>query len=326
VIVLKLPTLDVTRLAADYSAAVRAAHSKLELRAIRERNEAETDPHIDHVHDYCDANELMAESVDLQLGRHWNWCDIADDITIASNRAKAAGFHLSRILVACEYSGIVRDAFAARGHSVMSCDILPTESPGNHYQGDARDLLNDGWHMMIAHPPCTYLCNSGVKHLVRDGQKINPDRWELMRDGAEFFRDLGDAPIDKIVRENPVMHKYAREIAGTDGADQYIQPYDFGHDVSKRTGLWLHNLGPLVADPANHVSPRMTTYGGKAVKRWGNQTPCGADKAAPGKDRGKDRSKFFTGIAAAMADQWGGITKTLTAPVQAQPIGQMALL
>jgi len=323
--IIRLPQLDVTRLAADYSAAVRAAHSALELQAIRDRNAAEIDPEIDHIHDFTDAADLMADAVLLQLGHVTDWSELADDMTIAAGRAKAAGFHLSRILVACEYSGTVRDAFAARGHSVLSCDVLPTDSPGPHYQGDVRDILNDGWHLMIAHPPCTYLCNSGVKHLVRDGQKINPERWDAMREGAEFFRDLGEAPIERIARENPIMHKYAAEIVGS-RADQFIQPWEYGHDVSKRTGLHLKNLPKLESDPANHIAPRLVKYRGKIVKRWANQSPCGADSMGPSADRGHKRSGFFTGIAEAMADQWGGIKERLTArPAAAASVRQLEL-
>ncbi len=320
----RLPQLDVTRLAADYSAAVRAAHSDLELKAIRDRNESETDTEIDHVHDYIDANDLLADAVALQLGHVDDWSGLAADMLIAQQRAKAAAFQLSRVLIACEYSRTVASAFEARGHSVISCDVLPAEAPGNHYQGDVRDIINDGYHLMIAHPPCTYLCNSGVKHLVRGGQRIDPQRWEDMREGAEFFRDLGQAPIDRIARENPIMHKYAVEIIGR-RADQYVQPHEFGHDHSKKTGLHLDGLPPLVKDPAQFVPGRDAIYKGKPVKRWANQSPCGADSMGPSADRGHKRSGFFTGLADAMANQWGGITRTLTAPAEALPIGQMEL-
>lgn len=314
----RLPRLDVTRLAADFSAAVRAAHSDLELRAIRDRNEAETDPDIDHVWDYTDTGQLMADAVALQIPGNPDISDFDEEMRTAWARAKETGFRLSRILVACEWSGMVRDAFAARGHDATSCDVLPSDQPGKHYQGDARDVLGDGYHVMVAFPPCTYLCNSGVKHLVRGGRRIDPPRWDAMREGAEFFRDLGEAPIDKIARENPIMHKYAREIVGR-GADQYVQVHDFGDDASKRTGLWLDNLPELEADPADYVEPRIIEYpkgSGRMVKRWANQSPCGADKRGPSADRGHLRGKTYAGIAKAMAETWGGIREALRRPAQ----------
>lgn len=114
-----------------------------------------------------------------------------------------------KILVACEYSGTVRDAFAAKGHDAWSCDLLPTDRPGNHFQGNVLDYLDQGWDMMIAHPPCTYLANSGVCHLHKDSK-----RWDLLKEGAAFFKALLDAPIEKIAVENPIMHKYAKELIG----------------------------------------------------------------------------------------------------------------
>ena len=306
----RLHKLDVTRLAADYSAAIRAAHSEAELQAIRDRNATEQNPGFDHVHDFTDANDMMAAAVQQQVAHVDDWSDFADEMNDASQRAKAADFHLSRVLVGCEFSRTVASAFEARGHSVMSCDLKPAEAPGPHYQGDVRDIINDGWHLGIFHPDCTYLANSGVKHLVRGGQRINPDRWDDMREGAEFFRDIEAAPIERIARENPIMHCYAREIVGRK-ADQYIQPNRYGHDVSKKTGLWLKDLPKLVDDPANHVAPRQVTYKGKLVDRWANQSPCGADSRGPSATRGHDRSVFFSGIASAMADQWGHIMAKL---------------
>ena len=191
-----------------------------------------------------------------------------------------------RVLVACEFSGIVRDAFTARGHSAMSCDVLPTESdPINHWQGDVLDVLGWGWDLMIAHPPCTYLANSGVRWLYKDGEP-DEDRWLRMADGAEFFRALLNAPIPRIAVENPIMHKYAREIVGR-GPDQYVQPWQYGHPETKATGLWLKGL-PLLT-PTNVVDGREPRV----------------HHASPGPDRWKERSRTLTGIAEAMADQWG---------------------
>lgn len=290
--------LDVRRLAADFSAAVRRVHTEQQLARIQSTGDA---------HLFYDANDIMAEAVTAQAGRGWNWSDYADDINAAWDRAREYNYKLSRVLVACEFSATVRDVFAAAGHDAMSCDVLPTENPaGKHYQGDVRDILSDGFDLMIAHPPCTYLANSGVKHLVKNGQRVNPERWQAMREGAEFFRDLGDAPIPRIARENPVMHCYAREIVGR-RADQYIQPHQYGHDVSKKTGLWLDGLKPLTSDPAEHVAPRIVTYRGRKVKRWSNQSPCGADRTPPSDDRGHIRSRFFSGIARAFCAQWTGL-------------------
>jgi hypothetical protein len=312
----RLPAIDVTRLAADYSAAIRASHTEAELAKIRGIQAIEPDPAIDHAHDFVDANDCMAEAVTKQLGDGWSWCDHVEDIEKAATRSKLAGWHLCRVLVGCEWSGAVREAFKARGHDAMSCDIIDTAIPGKHYAGDVRDVLGDGWHMLIAFPPCTYLCNSGVKHLVRNGQRINPERWDQMHDGAEFFRDLGEAPIERIARENPIMHKYAAEIIGS-RADQFIQPYEFGHDVSKRTGLHLKNLSELAPDPADYVPPRADVYRGKPVKRWANQSPCGADRLGPSVDRGHKRGATFAGIANAMADTWGGIKQVAKGARQA---------
>lgn len=201
-----------------------------------------------------------------------------------------------KVLVACEFSGIVRDAFAALGHDAWSCDLLPSERPGNHIQGDVLTVLSDGWDLMIAHPPCTYLSNSGVRHLYVDGKKEkgrNEARWRSMELAAEFFRKLLDAPIPRLAIENPVMHRYGKTIIGRE-QNQTIQPYQFGEDASKATCLWLKNLPPLV--PTDVIK--------KA--RYANQTASGQNKLAPSPDRWKDRSRTYEGIAAAFAYQWGG--------------------
>ena len=317
----RLHRLDVTRLAADFSQSVRAAHSEAELRAIRDRNAAETDPGIDHVHDFTDANDLMADAINCQwsgladfTGNDWSWSDFADEIEDAWKRAKASGFNLSRILIGCEFSGTVRDAFAARGHSVMSCDILPTEAPGAHYQGDVRDILNDGWHMAIMHPPCTYIAACQLWRCLPKHAAKHPGRAAKKVEALEFVRDLGEADIDKMCVENP------KSCIGTEGVlpgfvHQMVQPNRFGHDHSKETYLWRRNLPELLDDPANHIAPRIVTKkNGKKAQRWANQVDeSGADRMGPSADRGHKRSVFFTGFAEAMADQWGGIAAKLTA-------------
>ena len=191
-----------------------------------------------------------------------------------------------RVLVACEFSGIVRDAFASRGHDAWSCDYLPTEREGNHIQGDVRDILEEGWDLMIAHPPCTYLANSGVRWLHE-----RPERWEKLEEAAEFFRTLLNAPIKRICVENPIPHKYAIELIGRK-YDQIIQPYQFGEPYSKATCLWLKNLPPL--------KPTKILTRGIEQKVW---------KEPPSLERWKNRSRTYPGIAKAMAEQWGNLDK-----------------
>jgi hypothetical protein len=186
-----------------------------------------------------------------------------------------------RVLVACEFSGVVREAFRKQGHDAWSCDLLPTEIPGQHIQGDVRDILDDGWDMMIAHPPCTYLANSGVSWLYRKA-----GRWEKMREGAMFFKTILEADIPKICVENPIMHKYAVEIIRR-RQDQVIQPWMFGHGETKATCLWLKNLPEL--EPTDMVDGREQRL---------HYLP-------PSKDRWKLRSITYQGIADAMAAQWG---------------------
>ena len=193
-----------------------------------------------------------------------------------------------RLLVACEYSGVVRDAFIARGHDAMSCDLLPTDVVGPHYQGDVRDVLCDGWDMMIAHPPCTYLASSGLHW-----NKRIPGREALTEEALEFVRLLLDAPIPRIALENPV----GRISTAIRKPDQIVQPWWFGDDASKRTCLWLKNL------PALKETKRLP---GDDKTRRANQTPSGQNKLGPSEDRWKLRSVTYPGIAAAMAEQWGG--------------------
>lgn len=194
-----------------------------------------------------------------------------------------------RVLVACEYSGTVRDAFKAKGHDAWSCDILPTDTEGQHYQCDVREVLNQGWDLMIAHPPCTYLTNSGVTWLHRD-----PSRWQKLDDAADFFRTLLNAPIPHICIENPIMHKHAKERIGVHQS-QVIQPWMFGHMEQKATCLWLKGL-PLLKQ-TNDVKAEMLRLPDAQRQRlhW----------LPPSKDRWKIRSKTFQGIADAMAAQWG---------------------
>ena len=195
-----------------------------------------------------------------------------------------------KVLVACEYSGRVRDAFIKRGHNAMSCDLLPTDSPGPHYQGDVRDVLNNDWDLLVAHPPCTYMTNSGVSWLHKD-----PERWELLDDAAAFFNLFLDAPIERIAVENPIMHKYAKERIGNRKQSQVIQPWMFGHMEQKGTCLWLKNL-PLL-QPTNNVKAAMMELPDNERQRL-HYLP-------PSKDRWKLRSTTYQGIADAMAAQWG---------------------
>jgi len=192
-----------------------------------------------------------------------------------------------KVLVACEYSGKVRDAFIKRGHDAMSCDLLSTDSPGPHYQGDVLDILNDGWDLMIAHPPCTYLAVSGLHW-----NKRVLGRAEKTEKALSFVQALMDAPIDKIAIENPVSCISSR----IRKPDQIVQPWWFGHDASKKTCFWLKNLPALVE--TNRLP-------GDDKTRRANQTASGQNKLGPSADRWKIRSETYQGIANAMAEQWG---------------------
>jgi hypothetical protein len=194
-----------------------------------------------------------------------------------------------KVLVACEYSGIVRDAFAAKGHDAWSCDILPTESPGNHFQGDVLEHLDKGWDLMIAHPPCTHLAVSGARWFT-EGKKP----WSLQEEALDFVRKLLDAPINKIALENPVS-VISTKIRKP---NQIIQPFEYGHDVTKKTCLWLKNLPNL--KPTKIVKPDIVLVNGKKMSRMHYES-----FKLPSKERSKVRSKFYTGSAEAMADQWG---------------------
>jgi hypothetical protein len=179
-----------------------------------------------------------------------------------------------RVLVACEYSGRVRDAFLARGHDALSCDLLPTEVAGPHYQGDVMDIIGDGWDLLVSHPPCTHLAVSGARWFK--------DKLAEQEEALEFVRRLLNAPIPRIALENPVSIISTR----IRKPDQTIQPWQFGHGETKATCLWLKNLPPLV--PTNIVEGREARV----------------HRMPPGPDRWKERSRTFEGIARAMAAQW----------------------
>lgn len=220
-----------------------------------------------------------------------------------------------RVLVACEFSGIVRDAFAARGHDAWSCDLLPSESPGQHIQGDVREVLRDGWALMVAHPPCTYLASSGLHW-----NKRRPERAALTEAALEFVRELLTAPIERIALENPVGCISSR----IRSPEQKIQPWQFGHRESKATCLWLKNLPllrPTITAGRRYLcgcgyrfDEALGKYGcpncegdNIAVLRDDNTTRSGQNRLPPSADRWRVRSRTYEGIAAAMAEQWGGV-------------------
>jgi hypothetical protein len=186
-----------------------------------------------------------------------------------------------RVLVGCETSGKVREAFRKRGHFVVSCDLLPSDdNSDSHVIDDVRHVISEYWDLAIFHPPCTRLCNSGVRWLAER------DLWQEMREACELFLACLNAPIPFVAVENPVMHKHAREIIGR-GPDFTIQPWQFGHGETKRTCFWTRNLPPL--QPTNIVEGREARI----------------HKMTPGADRWKKRSETYQGIADAIADQWG---------------------
>ncbi len=188
-----------------------------------------------------------------------------------------------KVLVACEFSGVVRRAFAAKGHDAWSCDLLPAEDRSNrHIVGDARDILNDGWDLLaVFHPPCTRLCNSGVRWLAER------NLWADLDDAAALFSAFWNAPIERIAVENPIMHRHAKErIVNYRPPAQTLQPWQYGHGETKATCLWLKNLPSLV--PTNIVAGREQRV----------------FRLPPSPDRWKERSRTFTGFADAMANQW----------------------
>lgn len=218
-----------------------------------------------------------------------------------------------RILVACEFSGRVRDAFIKRGFDAMSCDLLDTEALGPHYKGDVMEIINDNWDLMICHPPCTYLTISQAwtfyhpedKNLPVNERRAHPkfpDRWEKKQEALNFCKQLFESAIPMICMENPVgflnteYHK----------PDQIIQPWQFGHPESKKTCLWLKNLPKLL--PTNIIT-----------ERTNNLTPSGQNKLGPSPDRWKIRSRTYEGIAEAMAGQWGHYLKQINFKNNASP-------
>lgn len=216
-----------------------------------------------------------------------------------------------KILIACECSGIVREAFKLKGHDAWSCDLLPTEIPGQHIQDDVLLHIDTGeWDMMIAHPECTYLTSSGLHW-----NKRRPERAELTHEAVLFFMQIADAPINKICIENPIgcMSTIYKK------PTQIIQPWYFGHPESKATCLWLKNLPKLNATKfadfkryrckcGNVFPAEYGKYGcceDAAKPLWDNMTPSGQNKLGPSPTRKQDRSRTYTGIASAMAAQWG---------------------
>jgi hypothetical protein len=197
-----------------------------------------------------------------------------------------------RVLVACEYSGRVRDAFRKLGHDAMSCDLLPSDSPllGCHYQGDVFDIIGDGWDLMIAHPPCTRLANSGVRWLRER------DLWDELVEAAKFYNKFQQCTIKMKCIENPIMHKYAKAMVG-DIKRQVVQPWWFGEKTFKATGYELTGLPDLVATNKLNI-PEVGT---DEHKKW-----SWIHRASPSPDRWKIRSTTPQGIANAMAEQWGG--------------------
>lgn len=197
-----------------------------------------------------------------------------------------------KVLIACEFSGTVREAFAKLGHDAWSCDLEPTDIPGNHYQGDVMDIIADGWDLMIAHPPCTHLAVSGARHFE---QKRKDGR---QQQGIDFFMQMINAPVKKIAVENPVgiMSSIYRK------PEQIIEPYQYGHRCTKKTCLWLKEL-PLLK-PTNIVEKGdiWVAKSGKRMSQWYYDSSC-----LPPKEREKMRNKTFQGIADAMAEQWGSL-------------------
>lgn len=193
-----------------------------------------------------------------------------------------------KVLVACEFSGIVRQAFTEAGHHAVSADLLPTEIPGRHYRGNVLDILDKKWDLVIAHPPCTFLALSGVQWIHK-----RPERWQLMLNAVEFFNKFLDCDCPRICVENPIMHSYASSRISQKHS-QVIKPHAFGHPVKKATCLWLKNLPPLMATCNVHSEMFLSGSAASSIHLEPDS-----------KNRAKNRSRTFTGIAKAMASQWG---------------------
>jgi len=215
-----------------------------------------------------------------------------------------------RVLIGCEFTGTVRRAFAARGHDAWSCDLLPAEDRSNrHIVGDVRDVLDNGWDLLVvAHPPCTRLCRSGRRWLSGPGKMTPPKKlpkgrtWDSMKaefdDGVDLFLACWRAPVARVAIENPEMHDIARDRMPIDlPKPRIVQPHWFGHPEYKGTGWYLRNLPPLIATDMLEEPE----HGSDEWKAWNRVW-----RMPPGADRGKERSRFFPGMANAMADQWGG--------------------
>jgi len=201
-----------------------------------------------------------------------------------------------KVLVACEYSGPVRDAFIKAGHDAISCDILPSDRTGPHYQGNVLDIIDNGFDLMVAHPPCTYLAVSGCRWLYNKDKSRNEERWENQRKALEFVQLLMDAPIPRICIENPISVISSKIKKPT----QIIQPLQFGHGSTKKTCLWLKGLPKL--EPTNIVEPEIYISGsGRKWDKWFFESSLISNL----EERSKFRSTTFQGIADAMADQWG---------------------
>lgn len=237
---------------------------------------------------------------------------------------------MARILVACEYSGRVRDAFRALGHDAISCDLLPTDNPGPHYQGDCFDLDWSEFDLVIAHPPCTYLTiaaewayKDDPGKVMKAGSLFGAERRAARDEALAFIERMWHQPVPRLCIENPVgvINKRLPFMP----APQYVQPWWFGDDASKKTGLWVRGLPRLTAFVNNAVTGRWVCCGqtipehlgkhgcpnccgdNQPVMRWANQTDSGQNKLPPSADRWKQRSVTYPGIAAAMAEQWGAL-------------------
>lgn len=210
---------------------------------------------------------------------------------------------VKRVLIGCEFSGTVRDAFIGAGFDAISCDLLPTTAPGPHYQGDIFDIIDDGWDLAILHPPCTYLSSSGL-HWNKNPKSVRFGGAQT-EEALVFVQRLMSSKLRRYALENP------QGCIGTRirPASQYVQPYDYGDDASKKTGLWLHNLPTLKPLKGQRVQGRMVMHNGKLVERWANQTDSGQNKLGPSEDRWAERSVTYPGIAGAMVRIWGRVLR-----------------